>query len=431
MLVDLDEIRPQNETQQHFFLKQVGRAYLFKQGIRCIATEVSGVHSMNNPPFGTPKVIIDVFGIDKRHKRHEPSIKLQNKIQEIAYDIGEKRGLVEDSRWGGRSFIPLYSIKDPDEKTRLETEQRICYEEACESLGYYKELYQHVRFYSRHEYQMRGIEVKVSYSDFKNGFNMLAEYSYVLAPKGIVPKEELPKKVGLLEFDFDAYATYIEEDDKEEAWFQALTLVKRPKKEYDPQFVTQKGKKSHFERSRHAMFCEDVLFTIAQQNTEEHIFWNPHLQQINKTFVSPWWERHFRLNVGQQTPLGTVLERRMGEYTYKKEELEQGEKKKKERMTFYKFLSAEGVTKWIPFLHIEKEVAKKQGELFQQINKVTSLSSLFQFLIACKENGFLVTTIRDKVNLTYDTPEIESYLSRTKDFRLAFPFNEKPKGVWH
>jgi len=52
------------------------------------------------------------------------------------------------------------------------------------------------------EIVLRGIEVKVSRADFKNGFVASGcNYNYILAPMGMLKKSEIPKGVGFLEFD--------------------------------------------------------------------------------------------------------------------------------------------------------------------------------------------------------------------------------------
>jgi|GEM_PF-6133158 len=49
------------------------------------------------------------------------------------------------------------------------------------------------------------MEAKYSYNDFKNGFCIGGEYNYVIAPKNVIPKKELPSFVGLIEIDFDNF----------------------------------------------------------------------------------------------------------------------------------------------------------------------------------------------------------------------------------
>jgi len=50
-----------------------------------------------------------------------------------------------------------------------------------------------------------GIEAKASYSDFLNGFCTQCEYTYIIAPVGIIPVDKLPKGVGLIECDISNY----------------------------------------------------------------------------------------------------------------------------------------------------------------------------------------------------------------------------------
>ena len=49
------------------------------------------------------------------------------------------------------------------------------------------------------KYKVMGIEAKASYSDFLNGFCTQCEYTYVIAPIGIIPIDKLPPKIGLIE----------------------------------------------------------------------------------------------------------------------------------------------------------------------------------------------------------------------------------------
>ena len=51
---------------------------------------------------------------------------------------------------------------------------------------------------------LRGIEVKVSRSDFKNGFiHVGCNYNYLMVPKGLVQPKEVHKYVGIIEVDLD------------------------------------------------------------------------------------------------------------------------------------------------------------------------------------------------------------------------------------
>jgi len=54
-------------------------------------------------------------------------------------------------------------------------------------------------------YKVMGIEAKASYSDFLNGFCCQCEYTYVIAPVGVIPVDKLPKGIGLIEIDLSNY----------------------------------------------------------------------------------------------------------------------------------------------------------------------------------------------------------------------------------
>jgi hypothetical protein len=325
MIIDLEQFRPQNESFEHFFLKQIGRAYLFDLGIRCIATEVS-INGLDVLDFGTRKIVIDVIGIDKRSRRDDLAKKIQNKIEEKALEIGFKSGIAEESKWGFYKYSWKFS-KNKQEQKAIEKQIEMCRNEACESFGYKSYLWRHIGWAYQDVYQIRGIEVKVSYSDFRNGFCIMPEYTYVLAPKGIVPVNELPKKVGLLEFDFDGYYKAAKPN-----WRDYLSVTKNARKQYDSYFKENKNGREVFSYAKHAEYCMKLLFDIAYQNTKEHIYWNPHIKQIEKGYRGDIWDRSFSFKIGDETNLGIVIDRRVNQ----------------NREKFYKLVKVgEGLTGWI------------------------------------------------------------------------------------
>ena len=56
------------------------------------------------------------------------------------------------------------------------------------------------------DFKVMGIEAKASYSDFLNGFCCQCEYTYIIAPVGIIPIDKLPDKIGLIEIDLQNYS---------------------------------------------------------------------------------------------------------------------------------------------------------------------------------------------------------------------------------
>ena len=63
----------------------------------------------------------------------------------------------------------------------------------------------HHRYRTMNDYKIMGIESKASYQDFCNGFCCQNEYTYIIAPLGVIPVDKLPKKIGLIEVDLDKY----------------------------------------------------------------------------------------------------------------------------------------------------------------------------------------------------------------------------------
>lgn len=47
------------------------------------------------------------------------------------------------------------------------------------------------------------IEVKVSKTDFMAGYTVAGDYNYIMAPKDVLTREDMPYKIGLIEVDLD------------------------------------------------------------------------------------------------------------------------------------------------------------------------------------------------------------------------------------
>lgn len=75
---------------------------------------------------------------------------------------------------------------------------------------------------------LRGIEVKISRGDFKNGFCTTGcNYHYVLTPMRLINKAELPIWVGLLEYNKYKYGIRYLETGKFE--IKGIRVVKKPR----------------------------------------------------------------------------------------------------------------------------------------------------------------------------------------------------------
>lgn len=74
---------------------------------------------------------------------------------------------------------------------------------------------------------LRGVEVKVSRSDFRNGFVCTAcNYNYLLAPMRLVAPWEVPRGVGLIEYNRHKFGA--ERTEGGDLRFNGLRAVKRP-----------------------------------------------------------------------------------------------------------------------------------------------------------------------------------------------------------
>lgn len=74
---------------------------------------------------------------------------------------------------------------------------------------------------------LRGIEVKVSKSDFRNGFVCAGcNYNYLLTPMRLVPPSAVPKGVGLIEYNKYKFSATL--NDEGAFGFKGLRVVKNP-----------------------------------------------------------------------------------------------------------------------------------------------------------------------------------------------------------
>jgi hypothetical protein len=89
---------------------------------------------------------------------------------------------------------------------------------------------------------LKGIEIKVSRSDYKNGFICSGcNYHFILTPMRLVAPHEVPNGVGLIEFNRFKFSCLINPQRDEYPrskpfLIKGLRLLKRPKFQHIPQF---------------------------------------------------------------------------------------------------------------------------------------------------------------------------------------------------
>lgn len=117
---------------------------------------------------------------------------------------------------------------------------------------------------------LRGIEVKVSRSDFRNGFVCSGcNYHYLLTPMRLVAPYEVPKGVGLIEYNKYKFSCELNADKSDlpsERPFRikGLRVVKRPVFKNIPQFQIDNAIE-RISRQRLEKALEEVIHEIHVQ----------------------------------------------------------------------------------------------------------------------------------------------------------------------
>lgn len=179
MLLD-NNYKPGNESAEHYELKQIAKYILKNKGYNIIGEEIE---------IGIGKYLNDYkqFNNKKLHK---------SRIDVVGLNL---KGTFY-------SYVP-YRKKD------IEKGKDIIYKEPL--------------------FKSMGIEAKVSLSDFKNGFNTKCEKTYIIAPKGVIPLELIPKNIGLIEVDLNNYSI---KDEQGRFIFEGINEVIKARINLDPRF---------------------------------------------------------------------------------------------------------------------------------------------------------------------------------------------------
>ena len=107
--------------------------------------------------------------------------------------------------------------------------------------------YSDEKYYS---HVLRGIEVKVSKSDLRNGFCCTGcNYHYLLTPMRLVNPADLPKWVGLIEYNKHKFKSFFGSDSR--FWLEGVRVVKKPRyreinERQVKKAVTEIGKRLHW-----------------------------------------------------------------------------------------------------------------------------------------------------------------------------------------
>lgn len=118
-------------------------------------------------------------------------------------------------------------------------------------------------------YYVKGIEAKVSLSDFRNGFCAAPQLTSIIAPSGVIPVDMVPDKIGLIEVDFDEFDIRLGGNTVQE--MRGVYVVKKPEQRLDSRFA---------DKEAYQRWARDMLEKILYRCSQELLFWQ-----------SPFWDR--------------------------------------------------------------------------------------------------------------------------------------------
>lgn len=256
--LDLKELklnRNKGESWEHYLLKIVGLYYLFDKGCFMVADEVGGFTSKKNYKEKEKNRYIELSEDYKNSLNRDICPKCGGKIEKKNYTYNknnknninwyscENRYNFDEDTCDGK-FLKVDGVWS---RRRVNNSLRSIVD--CGGVAYSDN--------SDIGYERVAIEVKVSYQDFKNGFCSGADRTYILAPKKVIPKGEIPKYIGLLEVDLDKLEVKISPVD-----VRGIEIKKRA--------TFNKG--NGFEDIEHKKLIRDTIKRIGMRNTNKIIY---------------------------------------------------------------------------------------------------------------------------------------------------------------
>lgn len=117
--------------------------------------------------------------------------------------------------------------------------------------------------------KIMGIEAKASYQDYLNGFCCQCEYTYIIAPVGIIPVDKIPLRIGLIEVDLDNYV--IDNSVRNKTFcFKGIETVK--------QCLSRKKQIYEGNNNRYIIDTLNILKSIAYRSTVNDLFKNNEIE---------------------------------------------------------------------------------------------------------------------------------------------------------
>lgn len=129
-----------------------------------------------------------------------------------------------------------------------------------------------------------GIEVKISRSDFKNGYSSRCNYNYVMCPTDLIDKSELPDYVGLIYVDTDGVQFIT---NSKEQRLQGITLVKKAK--YHINDIYWDVKTEDYSYDMMFAYTQRIVEQINRSNLNELIYHTNYVPLAKKTSGRRRW----------------------------------------------------------------------------------------------------------------------------------------------
>lgn len=191
------------ESRLHGFLKKVGMAFLINQGCFLVDTEIP----------------LTMFG--------------QRRLHDL-----DGHHVIDVCGVGERFFTPDEGYSDERGRGDYELKRNI----------------------------LRGVEVKVSKSDLRNGFVCSGcNYNYLLAPMRLVPPSALPRGVGLVEYNRYKFSAELVGDDR--FCFEGLRVVRNPSFKRVRHYMVDNAT-AHMSQRRLTGSLDDLLDEMVEGHSE-------------------------------------------------------------------------------------------------------------------------------------------------------------------
>jgi len=279
--LDIEETlknKPGNESKEHYLCKLAGLFYLYSVGCKILDTEVYGFMSDKDYQRYNNRSTIKIEGIREEKLNNGKCPYCGNDIEKDKYSYKHGYSCVANNM-PRKNKMKYYSDKQikriVNKYKSLDINDEYCnghfwkkdgdwyrkrksnsVKKRIDCAGIDKASYANIE-----NAKIRGIEAKASCSDFKSGYCTKADITYIITPKGTIPKEDMEKYIGLMEVDIDNLEIITEP----KVHVVGLDIVKRA--------TTNKSKGLKDIKDRQ-LFVKSFIEKVARKRTIETVYGN-------------------------------------------------------------------------------------------------------------------------------------------------------------